>query len=813
MTDDAERLLPTPVTETPKAPRDVPQDSISKQSGFSKQQTGVKISIAAATLMVLLSVVVVLLKPRPEARFGNEDVQLCSADLANGHLIGSAGYGKAHWQTHSCFLHQYTQKEATTCFKDSRAIYVGDSTARAAYLALRNKLIPDAVNTGGKHEDQHIDGPNGISLSFYWDPFWNVTNQENPPWLEAEGPTAKKPILLTFSAGHWFMKYGGADGFKSFQNALDHVLEGVTLRHSSGVAWSTFNADGAVERVFVRPVNPVVESKLDASRKGLMTPEKVDQFNTHIFSVIGAEGRTLHDVGAPLYSAALYSVSADHTADGFHYDDSVLSHELNLQLNEICNSRLFGKNPAGKATCCVKYSEIKSQQWVTLLLFAVFGCAAWFWRHVTREGRMKGTIGGGFVTDLLEKYLPGEQTSSDLTIIGAAVFYMLLVDRTPLFLKVNKSFYLPTFILLAISTVIPGLATLATEKDTSFLNRHQTDEWKGWMQLAILVYHYTGASSITPIYAVIRVLVASYLFMTGYGHFIFFYKKNVYTFARAASILVRLNLLSAAMAYTMDKDILFYYFGPLVSFWFIFVWLTMYIGNQYNKNTPFLLMKIGVAIMVSWAIIKIPWFLENLFKLLNLVAAINWDAKESAFRLMLDHLIVFAGMLTAFTTTQLSLATITKLKPYALGASLAVIAGYSVFITITPTKFTYNAVHPYISPLVVIAFTILRNYTPSLRGSSSQFFRWVGQSSLELFLVQYHVWLAVDTKGLVVLPFGSIMGSPAVGMFVFGILFFTVATGVSGVSSRVVDWIAGSKVTKWRTVGLLGAMLIWNWAW
>ncbi|MBA0786082.1 hypothetical protein Gotri_026763 [Gossypium trilobum] len=68
-------------------------------------------------------------------------------------------------------------------------------------------------------------------------------------------------------------------------------------------------------------------------------------------------------------------------------------------------------------------------------------------------------------------------------------------------------------------------------KSILHLNRHQTEEWKGWMQVLFLMYHYFAAKEI---YNAIQVFIAAYVWMTGFRNFSYYYVGKDFSLARFA---------------------------------------------------------------------------------------------------------------------------------------------------------------------------------------------------------------------------------------------------------------------------------------
>ena len=70
------------------------------------------------------------------------------------------------------------------------------------------------------------------------------------------------------------------------------------------------------------------------------------------------------------------------------------------------------------------------------------------------------------------------------------------------------------FLCLLLFAVAISFTTRKLPKEGKLLNREQTEEWKGWMQVMFVWYHYFKAAET---YNAVRIYIACYVWMTGFG--------------------------------------------------------------------------------------------------------------------------------------------------------------------------------------------------------------------------------------------------------------------------------------------------------
>ncbi|MBA0595079.1 hypothetical protein Gorai_011957, partial [Gossypium raimondii] len=154
---------------------------------------------------------------------------------------------------------------------------------------------------------------------------------------------------------------------------------------------------------------------------------------------------------------------------------------------------------------------------------------------------------------------------------GAILVYFYICDRTDLLGESTKKYNRDLFLFLyALLIIVSAMTSLTKHNDKSafsgktmqYLSRHQTEEWKGWMQASVLflMYHYFAAAEI---YNAIRVFIAAYVWMTGFGNFSYYYIRKDFSLARFAQMMWRLNFFVAFCCIVLNNDYMLYYICPM----------------------------------------------------------------------------------------------------------------------------------------------------------------------------------------------------------------------------------------------------------
>lgn len=117
------------------------------------------------------------------------------------------------------------------------------------------------------------------------------------------------------------------------------------------------------------------------------------------------------------------------------------------------------------------------------------------------------------------------------------------------------------------------------------MHRDQTNELKGFMIIVILTYYMTGATRVLPIYMLIKVFISTFLFLTGYQHASYFWQTGDSGIVRFLNVLFRLNFMTIVLCFAMNRPYQFYFFAPLVSFWFAITYFTFALPPRISAQS------------------------------------------------------------------------------------------------------------------------------------------------------------------------------------------------------------------------------------
>eukprot|EP00794_Sanderia_malayensis_P015358 gene15358-16935_t len=359
-----------------------------------------------------------------------------------------------------------------------------------------------------------------------------------------------------------------------------------------------------------------------------------------------------------------------------------------------------------------------------------------------------------------------EQPSFDkfilrLSIFGAIMFYFWLCDSLHFWPKVEKQYSRDVFIFIfAILILVSFVFTLRTNND-KVLNRDQTEEWKGWMQVQFVWYHYFDAQEV---YNSIRCYIAAYVWMTGFGNLSFFWTKQDYSIFRLLKMLFRLNFLVIFVMVVNNHEFVRYYICAMHTYWFISVWAVLVVFNKHNKNRKFMALKFAIYAIINAIIFDIPGLSWKIFIPLNFILHDHEGGlRYWIYRSTLDHWTTIVGMLVAYNYPYYEkfLMFLDKKdnrnerifkESLRIGLTFLAIAIFIMWFNwaLLIDRTTYIKIHPYTSPIPILVYIWLRNVHPLLRRRHLNLLTWLGKITLETYLSQIHIYMMGDAHQIIV---------------------------------------------------------------
>ncbi|KAK1971173.1 Cas1p-like protein [Colletotrichum sublineola] len=778
--------------------------------------------------------------------YGQYDPYNCNALLSNGAWRSRADSNLprdvfAKWEPGGCRMRVMSRDDISSCFRDRHLVIVGDSTMRQIYFAAMTRLdhhvaekaILDFAVSVDKHRDLSKE-VEGVKLKFIWDPWLNSTGllnqlvrfRERPGSVDYERLVRQEgrdspALIVVGTPGLWAARQGGGRYLELFREGINVLMPYLQKSIDALMVLPDSKSPSAFDElsnhVLVAPVPIPAYDKLTSSRARAITPKRIGAMNWNLEHLEQSEQSHIawsyHTMTGGYDSAVL--------EDGIHAVDIVAERKLDVVLNAHCNAGLIRQGYANQITCCVPYPPLGRVQ-LLLLCLNIMTLPILFLSRQQDAFRSSRT---SRVMDTL---------TAVATLLVVAV-YCLVADRTHVLAKQDKQFDVPDFIApliglavlaaLSLRSRAPILTSTRGLTTTSFLSREQTDEWRGWMLVFVLMYNYHAASESLAMYKVHKFLVATFIFLFTYGHTMYFLRTEDYSLRRVAYVSCRLNLLTCILAFTMSSEWIIYT-APLMTFWFGVTYASLACYKKANSNPMVFFLKIVVFATCTVYLVQSTRAPERLMSMLKATCGIYWDLSILRAHFELDRFIPWFGILTAAATHRVSVLRRRQhginaralfertnnaldralleivyperdaipVKPIMILFAFAYLAVFIILAFVAEVyrnNDSYSTYHPYTSPWFVLSAIIARNSFRFLRELRVPLAAALGQMSLELYVLHHHIWLASDGAG--VLRIGSRSHVPrAAEVIIIAVVFLWASSKCHRSTLNIVSGLTGT---------------------
>lgn len=382
-----------------------------------------------------------------------------------------------------------------------------------------------------------------------------------------------------------------------------------------------------------------------------------------------------------------------------------------------------------------------------------------------------------------------------LTLLGLVLLYCFVCEKMGL--PSTNKFYDRDHFLFMVSIVL-GVAVFSSRESSytspaqtsrgsgqctpsAILNRDQTEEWKGWMQVVVLFYSYYGSDEFQPLY---HAIVSSYVWLSCFGHCYYFCATKDFSFMRVARILWRQNFLAVALSLTLGHTLSQYGAVMMHNFCFILVYGLVWLSKGINSTKYGLRSKLSVLSLV--AIAASYW--SSLF---DSSSPIKWGNEIRTYLIWQPLL----GMAFALNFPSTSFVW-RKLEEQRLGMGFRGKVALGSFLVLSPVVFAMKVHHSVtnrdwttlFSISLIVGFIFFRNVLPQINTTHSPILRNFGRITMETYLLHHHIWLTSGSKRVLVL----VPGYPKMNLLLGGMFFLFAANHVQS-TTRLIYGVSMAK--------------------